>query len=426
MWPANVQRQTGQVETWGRGAQQRHSVVGWSVARRSFEPCARRCQPGWPRLLHFFVALVFAFLSLGWMSVQPVSAQVSLPADVIAPHTVVALPTLPPDFVEARVGPVTWAYHPSSESLAKELSAISARAWRTITEELGVQVPADLTIRIARGPKDMVALAPAGAPPPNYAVGVAYPNLGLIILSVVEPNRWLPPDLKPVLTHELSHVALHRAVQGHPVPLWFTEGLAVYQAREQNLSRIQTLWEASVAGGLLPLSSLSLSFPTAPHQVNLAYAESADLVRHMLRDSDDQEKLANVVQRVAEGASFDRAVLAAYRLDLPYLEREWRQSLRERFQLTPLLLTGSALWVGIAILFVFAVWRRRREKRQKLARWAEEEALHERAIAALEMQRRVAEREEEVARDGNALPPEMLPEADVPTIVHDGRQHTLH
>lgn len=396
-------------------------MVGWIVARRAIEPLGWRGQPGWLRLVRSWL-LVIA-LCASW--VLPAHAQQSLPADVLAPHGSLAFPSVPKGFVEKRVGPVTWAYDPSSESLAKELSALAPGAWRSITAELGVTVPADLTIRIARGPKDMIALAPKGAPPPSYAVGVAYPSLGLIILSVVEPSRWLPPDLKSVLTHELSHVALHRAVKGHPLPLWFVEGLAVYQAREQNLSRIQTLWEASVAGGLLPLSTLSRSFPTAPHQVNLAYAQSADLVQHMLREPDDRENLANVVERVAGGAPFDRAVLAAYRLDLPYLEREWRQSLRERFQLTPLLLTGSALWVGIAILFVFAVVRRRREKREKLARWAEEEALHERAIAALEMQRRAAEREEQIARAGSILP-ELIREPEVPTIEHEGQQYTLH
>lgn len=349
-----------------------------------------------------------------------------LPADIVEPREdVLAIPKAPKGFVQERVGPVTWAYDPSATSLAHDLAALAPKAWRAVTAELGVSVPAELTIRIARGPKDMIALAPRGAPPPSYAVGVAYPALGLIILSVVEPNRWMPPDLRSVLTHELSHVALYRATKGQRLPLWFVEGLAVQQAREQNLSRIQTLWEASVSGGLLPLSALSRNFPSTPHAVNLAYAQSADLVRHMLRDEDDRDAMADVIKRVSEGASFDRAVLASYRLDLPYLDREWRQSLRERFHLTPLVLTGSVLWGGIAVLAALAFVRRRKQHREKLLRWAEEEALHERAIAALEMQRRTAEREELIARAGSALS-DLAREPEVPTIEHDGQQYTLH
>ena len=45
---------------------------------------------------------------------------------------------------------------------------------------------------------------------------------------------------------ELSHVALHRAVDGHPVPRWFTEGVSIHQAGERNIARIRTLWQGAV------------------------------------------------------------------------------------------------------------------------------------------------------------------------------------
>ncbi len=344
---------------------------------------------------------------------------------VAVPNSDLFLPKVPRGFVEKRIGAVTWAYDPSATSLANDLAEALPKAWRRVSSELGVTVPGNLTIRIARGPKDMKALAPQGAAPPSYAVGVAYPALGLIILSVVEPNSWLPPDLSNVLVHELSHVALYRATNGQPLPLWFMEGMAVHQAREQNLARIQTLWEASVSGELIPIERLSRSFPATPHAVNLAYAQSADLVRHMAQEPDDRAALIQVIKRVAAGTPFDRAVLAAYKLDLPYLDRDWRQSLRERFHLTPLLLTGSVLWVGIAALAALAFVRRRRQHHEKLERWAEEEARHERAMAALELQRLTMEREEMTALVG-AVMPDMGREPEVPTIEHDGQQHTLH
>ncbi len=409
-------------------------MVGWSVTRLT-EPVARRSRPGGAHvqervrqrargvltLLGLLATLLAACLMPpGALADAP--APHAAPADVVrAPERAIAIPKVPKGFVEKKIGAVTWAYDPSATSLARELSTALPEAWRKVTGELGAEkISPNLTIRIARGPKDMSALAPVGAPPPSYAVGVAYPALGLIILSVVEPNRWLPPDLNSVMVHELSHVALHRATKGQPLPLWFMEGMAVHQAREQNLARIQTLWEASVAGELMPLEALARNFPTTPHAVNLAYAQSADLVRHMLREPDDREALRKVIHRVAAGVAFDRAVLAAYKLDLPYLEREWRQSMRERFHLTPLVLTGSVLWVGIAVLAAFAFVRRRKQHHEKLARWAEEEARHERALAALELQRRTLEREEA------ARLAELSRETEVPTIEHDGQQYTLH
>jgi hypothetical protein len=83
------------------------------------------------------------------------------------------------------------------------------------------------------------------------------------------------------------------------------------------------------------------------------------------------------------------------------------------------------LWGGIAVLAAFAFVRRRRQHHEKLARWAEEEASHERALAALELQRRTLEREELTARIHAAMP-DLGREPEVPTIEHDGQQHTLH
>jgi hypothetical protein len=365
------------------------------------------------------------------ISVVALTARNAAHADPGAPVDVVPsgaqplpIPRLPTGFMEEQVGDVTWGFHTSATELAGELQAKLPAAWRKVTTELGAKVSGKMVVRIARGPKDMVRLAPQGAPPPSYAVGVAYPALGLVILSVVDPGSWLPPDLSPVLTHELSHLALHRAVKGHALPRWFTEGLAIHQAGEQNLKRVQTLWEAAVVDEVLPLSALSANFPARPHEVNRAYAQSADLVQHMLRDANDRERLPILLGHLASGMAFDQAVLAAYHIDLPYLDREWRQALGERFRVLPLVLTGTAVWGGIALLSVLAFVRRRQDHRAKLARWAEEEAAHERAMQALALQRQSALREE-WAREAGVVAP--LPtESGVPTIEHDGHRYTLH
>ena len=353
------------------------------------------------------------------------------PADVVELHgRNVELPPLPPGFLEKRIGSVTWAYHDSDASIARDLQAALGGAWRKVVGELGRDVSSEMTIRIARGPEDMQKLAPEGSPPPPYAVGVAYPSLGLIILSVVAPESWLPPDLGAVLTHELSHIALHRAVEHHPLPLWFVEGLATQQAGEQRLARVRTLWEAAVAGDVLPLDVVARHFPSRPHQVNLAYAQSADFVRHLLQTTEDRNRLPKLLESVANGMDFERAVLVAYRIDLDYLEREWRQGLGERFRVLPLVLTGTALWGGIALLAIVAFARRRRQHHQKLAHWAQEEAEADEALAALARAPATLHADTSAASEPRVLHVYALPaygrEAGVPTIEHEGQRHTLH
>ncbi len=317
--------------------------------------------------------------------------------------------------------------HPSATSIVHDLQSALPELWTRITGDFGTQVSEELTVRIARGPRDMIRLAPHGAPPPPYAVGVAYPARGLIILSVVAPGTWLPPDLRGVFAHELSHVALFRAADGRPLPLWFMEGMAVYQAREQNIERIRTLWEASVAGGVLSLEELSRHFPSATHEVNLAYAQSADLVNHLLREHDDREQLAGLLSRVRKGKSFEHALLGAYHVDLAVLEREWRQSLRERFQLWPLLLSGTAIWAAIGVLAVVAFVRRRKQNREKLQRWATEEAAYDRTIQSLEISHTIPVHEPMVTPGPDAEVSTIASqEPGIPTVEHEGQRYTLH
>jgi hypothetical protein len=347
------------------------------------------------------------------------------PADVV-PSGSLAIPAPPRDFLREQVGQVTWNYHGTSASIVRELQSELPQAMRRVSRELGGSAQQPLTIRIARSPEELVRLAPREAPPPRYAVGVAYPALGLVILSTVAPDSWLPPDMARVLVHEISHVLLYRSVQGRPLPLWFVEGLAVHQAGEQNLARVRTLWEAAVVGEVLPLGELSRRFPTRPHEVNRAYAQSADLVEHLLSADSDPEQLARMLHRVAEGRSFEDAVLATYRVDLPTLDREWRHGLGERFRVLPLVLTGTALWGGIALLAVLAFVRRRKQHREKLRRWGDEEAAYERAMAALDLQRQADMREELALRQGYPVPLPIPREPGVPTVEHEGQRHTLH
>ena len=366
------------------------------------------------------------------------------PVDVVSAEAQegVLLPALPAGFVEKRMGSVQWAYHESDAEIASDLQTKFMSSWRRVLNELGRDVSSEMTIRIARGPDDMRRLAPAGSPPPPYAVGVAYPGLGLIILSVVSPDSWFPPDQGAVLTHELSHIALHRAVAGRPLPLWFVEGLATHQAGEHRLARVRTLWEAAVADNVLPLELVSRRFPERANQVNLAYAQSADLVRHLLQSSDDRSRLGTLLAHVAEGMAFETAVLTSYHIDLDYLEREWRHGLSERFRVLPLVLTGTALWGGIAILVIVAYARRRKQHREKLAHWAAEEAESDRALSALSQAQVLTvpvlgpalHSIEKVPTDTQiepriinvyALPPP-LRESGVPTVEHEGQRHTLH
>lgn len=417
-----------------------------------------------------------ALLLFALVALSPSGARADDPAppsDVsLARFEADALPDAPDGFVqrEDRAGDgsvVRWDHPASTASLVDTLASTLRAEWPRIERELGADVDDGLVIRVARSPEEMAALAPPEAPPPAYAVGVAYPASGLVLLTLSAPETWERPDVVQVLTHELSHVALHRAAGGRPVPRWLSEGLAIHQAGERSFERVQTLWDATVRGTLIPLDDLSRSFPARPHQVSIAYAESADFVEWLRRRGDDGDRrIAELIGRLARGQDFEVAVSQTWSAGIGQLEHEWRAGLAERYGAMPLLLGTGVIWGLIAVLVVLAWLRRRRDARAKLASWAELEDAEDAApiagarpvgvarsapaasrlapAPAPSASGRAAEVADDDEQDGDlaaegedddvplddlgarARPRGDATDPHVPKVVWDGRSHTLH
>jgi hypothetical protein len=327
----------------------------------------------------------------------------------------VLLPSPPDGYRTERIGAVTWTFPESQHGRVTPLVERFDEHWSKVVSDLGVAVDAELVIRIGRNPREMRALAPIDHPPPDYATGVAYPQWGVVLLTMSAPETWEPPDLEVVLVHELSHVALYRAVRGNELPRWFTEGVAIHQSEVRLLPRMETLLRAAAERSMLRLSELSDRFPQRPHEVNTAYAQSADVVGFLRRSENDERRFHRLIQSLRAGETFDTALAEAYGWTRIGLEREWRESLRNRYRILPALLTGSTIWVAAAILVVVAYRRRRQHHQLKLQQMAYREELEARSAAS-----------QSQPPPTPSSRPEVLTVGGIPVVEHDGESHTLH
>ncbi|MDX2051937.1 MAG: peptidase MA family metallohydrolase [Polyangiaceae bacterium] len=349
------------------------------------------------------------------------------PGDAPRLNTRVAKFSVPKGFSTFDGRWIKFAYHPSLQARVNELIAQANAVRAELTERLGVPVLSQVRVHVARTPGEMELLAPEGAPYPEYASGVAYSELGLVLLTntPVEPTEY--HDLGEVFRHELAHVALSDAVQGREVPRWFNEGFAVFSSGESSFVRLHTLWMASLSGRLMPLSKLVRTFPADAATASVAYAQAADFVRFMVR-REDRHRFSGLVRRLNEGVSFGQAVNDSYGAPLETIELEWNEDVSKRYTFWPVLLGGSTLWVALLGLFFWGYRRKRKESKLTLARWAKEEALHD------ELERfRAASRVHIVldprAAAGAPTRPDQFPpkkEHEVPKVEHDGGWHTLH
>ena len=316
-------------------------------------------------------------------------------------------------YLSEQIGPVLWTYPEAMRERVAPLIDEFDDHWRSVVNDFGIIVDDQLEIRVARNPGEMRELAPVGAPPPEYATGVAYPRWGVILLTMSAPQTWEPPDLEVVLVHELSHVAFYRAVSGNAVPLWFKEGVAIHQSEVRMLPRMESLLRAAAQRSMLRLSELDNHFPSRPHEVNVAYAQSADVVGFLRGSSNDERRFHRLIYALRNGDTFDTALGTAYGWTRIGLERQWRESLRTRYRIMPALFAGSTVWVLAAVLVVVAYRKRRRYHHMKLEQMAYREQL-------------------EAVPDPSVPPPpplaarEGLTDTGVPIVEHDGESHTLH
>ena len=329
----------------------------------------------------------------------------------------------PPGYATEREGNVRWTYPLSASDEVTSLRAYQRLAWRRVLNELGAPSGGELDIRVALNPEQMQALAPPRSLVPGYADGIAFPKSGLVLLTLTSPTTFFRPDMNRVLTHELSHVALERAVRGGELPRWFSEGVAVHQAGESSLTRIQTLWNATLRGKLLTLDELSKAFPNGHNQIDLAYAQSADFVGFMLDGREEREHFQALLRELANGRPFAEAVQATYRVPLSYLEREWRGSLQRHYGRWPALFMGlTFVWVLGALLLVIAYVRSRLRHRATLRRWAIEEAPILSAPPPVPQVTGASSSSVDEFFDNRRT----QSDSGVPTVVHDGQHHTLH
>ena len=328
-----------------------------------------------------------------------------------------ALPTPLDGYHTERIGSVTWTYPESERGRVIPLIESLDDHWREVINDFGVIVDDELVIRVARNPREMRSLAPIGHPPPDYATGVAYSRWGVILLTMSAPDTWEPPDLEVVLVHELSHVALYRAVAGNDVPRWFNEGVAIHQSEARMLPRMESLLRAAAQRSMLRLSELDQRFPTRPHEVNIAYAQSADVVGFLRRSSNDERRFHRLIYALRSGDTFDSALASAYGWTRIGLERQWRESLRTRYRIVPALFAGSTIWVLAAVLVIVAYRRRRRYHHLKLQQMA-----HREELEALHLTSRPPPAPLSAPPEG----PDGISDGTVPSVEHDGESHTLH
>jgi len=222
---------------------------------------------------------------------------------------------------------------------------------------------------------------PAGAPP--WAVGLAVGREDTILIKWGKSDHGPWVDMDKTFVHELAHVALDRKVGevgdhahgddrvttvdqgGRRVPRWFHEGFAIAQAGEWTLERGEILMEASLGGNIISLHDLRERFPAEGFLVELAYAESYNFILYLDEHFGRTQRI-EMLNRMADGQTFEDAFFGAYKRDFGRVEKDWYDHMNVAYTWFPVGLASSLAWFLGGAVLVLAWARKRRETRARM------------------------------------------------------------
>nr|MBP6630359.1 hypothetical protein [Kofleriaceae bacterium] len=257
--------------------------------------------------------------------------------------------------VRRHEGRITVVAERGLDSTADRLLASSGKRLALIEADLpGLPRPDHVEIRVVDDAADMQAVAPDGRRVPAWAAGVAFPDLGVLIVARTRGGQVI--DVGETLAHELAHLALGAAV-GARAPRWLHEGFAYQHSADWSWDRTETLAQMAWAGNIQPLDELERTFPAAELPAQRAYAQSYDFVGFLAKrgrwedreDDGDRWPFRRFLGQLAAGADLDSAARAAFGRPLEALYQEWREDLRRRFFLLPAGVFAFLLWAVSAV-----------------------------------------------------------------------------
>jgi hypothetical protein len=282
--------------------------------------------------------------------------------------------------VEARAGVITVRAEPGLDRLAASIAASAPDALARIGADLrDLPRPEQVEIRLVKATDDLGRAAPPGYRVPPWAAGVAFPREGVVAVATRRGAESI--DVERVVAHELAHMALGAALQGR-APRWLDEGFAFLHSSDFSASRMRELTGMAWTGKVIPLGEIDHHFPAGEHEASRAYAQSYDFVAYLamrghhpgLHDEPDPWPFRYFLAGIAAGHTLNEAAIAAYGAPLAALFDEWYESLRDRYFFAPAGLVSLGVWALAAVLLVIGYLRRRRQNRERLRQWEEEEA----------------------------------------------------
>lgn len=206
---------------------------------------------------------------------------------------------------------------------------------------------------------------------PDWGVGVAIPSRNYIsVLSPIKENFRLP--FEEVLRHELAHIALHKRVDGNPVPRFLNEGFAMMFAHQWSFSDDLTLAKASFTASTMTLKEIDYVNLLNPSQAQIAYSQSYQAVKFFI-DTFGTEAFHKLLDGFKNGLDYDRAFRSVIGSDFASFDNLFAKHLNKHYHWIMIFTDPWLLWIGLALILILGFLLIRKRRKDIYKKWEEEE-----------------------------------------------------
>jgi WD40 repeat protein len=230
-------------------------------------------------------------------------------------------------------------FYPEEEGVARKVAYYAEKAYEKHSSELEIQIPQKVPIFVYKNQPDFQQTNIISGYIGDGVGGFAEALKNRIAIPIVSSQK----RLKEVVFHEVTHVFQYEVLYGGAVkqirllrsifvPLWFIEGMAEYQAEDQDPSYTNMLIkDAVISNRLKSLDKLDNFNHFDGREVVLAYKLSQSVLEY-ISSTYGKEKIGAMLKEYRKPEiTLNQCLKHIIGIELNELNEKWQYSLKEKY-----------------------------------------------------------------------------------------------
>ena len=263
--------------------------------------------------------------------------------------------------------PVTIHYQPRYSRVAEKVDQIAREELPRLMSEVGLTQlkPIEIIVTDDARAYDRALTHEL----PNWGVAFAILEEQRILVDVNKATRAYN-SLDEVVPHELSHLLVRQRVPDAGLPIWFSEGMAQWQAREWSLVDSWQLMQGVFTGSAPRIMDLDRQYPADETRAQDAYRISYAAFTYLFEDV-GFAKLPEFLGVIEANKSFVDGFREYWGYGVSEFAAYFQDDVERRYKSKAFAFQNGPLFGFAALVFIAVVIRQTIKRRRKFAQLEE-------------------------------------------------------